>query len=198
MNIYKSIIGVMSEIGAIGKEKTNAQQGFKYRGVDDVMNALQPLLIKHNIFIIPEVIEQTREDKVTPKGNALIYSICKIKFTFFADDSSSVTAITIGEGMDSGDKATNKAMAAAFKYACFQVFCIPTEEIKDADGESHEVKPSEYKCEDCETPFKPFPYQGKNYDARTAFEWSTKKNGRALCLECATRQREHTGENMTA
>jgi hypothetical protein len=191
MKIYKSIIGVMSEIGAIGKDKTNSQQGFKYRGVDDVMNALQPLLIKNGIFIIPEVVEQTREDKISSKGNALIYSICKVKFTFFADDSSSVTAVTIGEGMDSGDKASNKAMAIAFKYACFQVFCIPTEEMKDADSESHEIKPPEYNCEDCGKAFKPFTYKDKNYDAKTAYEWSAKKNGRSLCLECVKKQ--HTG-----
>ena len=50
-------------------------------------------------------------------------------------------AVTIGEGMDSGDKATNKAMAIAFKYACFQVFCIPTEEMNDPDSESPEAQP---------------------------------------------------------
>jgi hypothetical protein len=81
--IYQAIIGVMSEIGAISKGKTNATQGFKYRGIDDVMNALQPLLIKNKIFVIPEVIEQTREDKVSSKGNALIYSICKIRINKF-------------------------------------------------------------------------------------------------------------------
>ena len=47
----------------------------------------------------------------------------------------------IGEGMDSGDKASNKALAVAFKYACFQVFCIPTEEMKDPDAECHETAP---------------------------------------------------------
>ena len=197
MKIYKSIIGVMSEIGAISKDKTNSQQGFKYRGIDDVMNALQPLLIKHGIFIIPEVIEQTREDKVSSKGNALIYSICKVKFTFYADDSSSITAVTVGEGMDSGDKATNKAMAIAFKYACFQVFCIPTEEIQDPDGESHELKPTEYKCEDCEKAFKPFVFKGKTLDAKTAYEWSARKNGKSLCLECARKQ-EPSGDIATA
>ena len=138
--IYQSIIGVMSEIGAISKDKTNTQQGFKYRGIDEVMNTLQPLLIKNNVFVVPEVLEQTREDKVSSKGTLLIYSICKIKFTFYADDGSNLTAVTIGEGMDSGDKATNKAMAIAFKYACFQVFCIPTEEMKDPDDESHELQ----------------------------------------------------------
>ena len=68
---------------------------------------------------------------MSQKGGTLIYSICRIKYTFYAEDGSNVSAVVIGEGMDSGDKATNKAMSIAFKYACFQVFCIPTEEMKD-------------------------------------------------------------------
>jgi hypothetical protein len=143
MNIYTAISGIMSEIGAISKDKKNQQQGFMYRGVDDVMNALQPLLVKHKVFVVPEILEQIREDRTSSKGNALIYSVCKIKYTFFTDDGSNIVAIVIGEGMDSGDKATNKAMAIAFKYACFQVFCIPTEEMKDPDGEYHDLKPQD-------------------------------------------------------
>lgn len=142
MNIYESITKIMSEVPAIGKEKTNLQQKFKYRGIDDVMNALQPLLAKHKVFIAPEVLEQTREERDTKSGGTLIYSICKIKYTFYAEDGSSIVATTIGEGMDSGDKATNKAMAIAMKYALFQVFCIPTEEMKDPDAETPpEIKP---------------------------------------------------------
>lgn len=141
MNIYSAIIGVMGDIGAIGKEKKNSQQGFMYRGVDDVMNALQPLLVKHKVFIVPNIIKQEREERQTKTGGNLIYSVCDIEYTFYADDGSSVKCTVTGEGMDSGDKATNKAMAIAFKYACFQVFCIPTEEMKDPDGECHNVKP---------------------------------------------------------
>lgn len=139
MNIYEAISAAMSDIGAIGKNQKNEQQKFMYRGVDAVMNAINPALVKHHIFIVPEVLEQVREDRVSSKGNALIYSVCKIKFTFYAEDGSHVEAVTIGEGMDSGDKATNKAMAIAFKYACFQVFCIPTEEMADPDAEVHTV-----------------------------------------------------------
>jgi len=146
-NIYKAINEVMKEIGVVGKNQRNEQQKFMYRGVDAVMNAINPALINHNVFIVPEVLEQTREERTTRNGGALIYSVCKIKFTFYAEDGSSVTAVTIGEGMDSGDKATNKAMAIAFKYACFQVFCIPTEEMTDPDAECHEVKPTEKKAE---------------------------------------------------
>lgn len=143
MDIYKSISAAMQDIGAVGKNSKNAQQGFMFRGIDAVMNAINPALVKNKIFIVPEILEQTREERTTEKGKTLIYSICKIKFTFYAEDGSSISATVIGEGMDSGDKATNKAMSIAYKYACFQVFCIPTEEMEDPDKESPEVKPKE-------------------------------------------------------
>lgn len=138
MNIYESISRCMEEIGAVGKDDTNKQQGFKYRGIDAVMNAINPALVRNHVFIVPEVLEQQRQERTTSKGAVLIYSICRIKYTFFAEDGSCIEAVTVGEGMDSGDKATNKAMAIAFKYACFQVFCIPTEEMKDPDGETQD------------------------------------------------------------
>ena len=135
-NIYQSITAILEEVPAIGKNKRNTTQNFMFRGIDDVMNTFQPLLAKHKVFIVPQVLEQTREERQTSKGGTLIYSICKIKYTFYAEDGTSVDAIVVGEGMDSGDKATNKAMAIAMKYAMFQVFCIPTEEMKDPDGET--------------------------------------------------------------
>lgn len=138
MNIYESITKIMEEVPTIGKNQRNKTQGFMYRGIDDVMNALQPLLAKNKVFIVPEILEQTREERTTKTGGGLIYSICKIKYKFYAEDGTSIEAVTIGEGMDSGDKATNKAMAIAMKYALFQVFCIPTEEMKDPDSETPE------------------------------------------------------------
>lgn len=135
-NIYQSIANIMQESIAIGKEKLNKQQGFKYRGIDDVMNTFYPLLSKHKVFVVPEVLEQTREERTTKSGGNLIYSILKIKYTFYAEDGSNVFATVIGEGMDSADKASNKAMAVGMKYAMFQVFCIPTEEMPDPDGET--------------------------------------------------------------
>lgn len=143
MNIYQSINGIMEEISPITKEKKTSGSesfAFKYRGVDQVMNALQPLLSKYKVFVVPKVLEQARERVVTTKNNQekqTQYSILNIEFTFYAEDGTSVSAITVGEGMDSGDKASNKAMSIAFKYACFQVFCIPTEDVIDPDAETH-------------------------------------------------------------
>lgn len=135
MSIYETIPAVMAEIGVIGKDSWN-KQGFAYRGIDAVMNALNPAMTKYKMFVIPKTLDQRREERQAAKGSTLIYSICTVEYTFYAEDGSSVSATVIGEGMDSGDKATNKAMSAAFKYACFQTFCIPTEEMKDPDAET--------------------------------------------------------------
>jgi hypothetical protein len=207
MEIHQKIPIIMSEIGAIQKAKKNAQQGFMYRGVDDVMNALQPLLHKHGVFIVPEVLEQKREERQTNKGGNLIYSVCTIKYTFYASDGSFITAVVVGEGMDSGDKATNKAMAIAFKYACFQVFCIPTEEMKDPDADTPEPsmpkesakskqEPELFICRDCGEVIKPFKASsGKTYGVRELAARSEKKYGRPLCVACAEKVADESTDN---
>lgn len=135
-NIFETINAVMEEIGAVGKNSRNEKQKYMYRGVDDVMNALNPAFIKHKLFMVPEVVSQKREERQTANEKNLIYSVLSVKYTFYAEDGSSIYTIVPGEGMDSGDKASNKAMSAAFKYACFQTFCIPTEEMQDPDAET--------------------------------------------------------------
>lgn len=138
--IYTAIPAIMDEIGHIGKDKKNQQQGFMFRGIDQVMNTMKPLMAKHGVFAVPEVVETQRSERTTKSGGNLIYTIHKIKYHFVASDGSEVCATVVGEGMDSADKSSNKAMAVAFKYACFQVFCIPTEEMAkdDPDGYSPE------------------------------------------------------------
>jgi len=191
MEIHKAIMGVMEDIGAIGKNQTNKQQGFKYRGIDDVMNALQPLMVKHKLYAVPNVLEQHREERTTTKGASLFYSILKVEYSFFAADGSSASAVVIGEGMDSGDKASNKAMAVAFKYACFQVFCIPTEEMPDPDAEtpppSTPAPPKDihFKCETCGDVLAPYTGDdGKTVSIRRHAEGSKARFGKVYCLAC--------------
>ena len=134
--IYGKIADCMRQLGAIGKDSRNIQQGFMYRGVDAVMNALNPVLTQNRMFCVPEVLEQHREERETRNGGNLIYSILRMRYTLYAEDGSSVSAVVVGEGMDSADKSSNKAMSVAYKYAMFQIFSIPTEELVDPDGET--------------------------------------------------------------
>jgi hypothetical protein len=143
--IYELIPKVMQDIGAIGKGRKNQQQNYAFRGIDDMYNAVQPVLVKHGVFVCPAVIEQAREERQTKSGGNLIYTILTVKHTFFAPDGSFVEVITVGEAMDSGDKSANKAMSAAMKYALIEVFSIPTEGDNDTENTSHETTPREQK-----------------------------------------------------
>lgn len=142
--VYKAINAVQTALArdGISKDRNNQAQGYKFRGIDDVYNALAPLLAEHGLCILPRCTERVCVERVNSKGTALFYVTVKAEFDFVAsEDGSKHTVTTYGEAMDSGDKATNKAMSAAYKYAAMQAFSIPTEGDNDADAHTHEVTP---------------------------------------------------------
>lgn len=135
--IYERMAKIMAEIEPVTKARRNQQQGYQFRGIDDMYNAVQPIMARHGVFCTPCAGDPTVTERKTAKGGTLFYVSLKSKFTFYAPDGSHVECVTLGEAMDSGDKATNKAMSAAYKYALMQVFCIPTEEPKDSENDTH-------------------------------------------------------------
>lgn len=141
--IYTALIEVMKDIGSIGKDRYNQKQNYKFRGIDDVYNALQPALIKHSVFCVPTVKNVQRENGVSANGKDLKYTIVDVDYEFYsAEDGSSVVVSVPGEAMDTGDKSLNKALSAAYKYACLQLFCIPTEtESHDSEEDSYDYRP---------------------------------------------------------
>ena len=157
--IYKQICSVMQEINAIGKDRRNQTQNFQYRGIDDVMNELHSVLAKCGVFVVPQVLDEARTTGKTKSGGDMFYTRLKIKFTFYAEDGSFIESVVIGEAMDTGDKASNKALSVGLKYALLQVFCIPTEDEKDPDAQSPEPQAGSMK-----------PAPAKKAPAKFAFE----------------------------
>lgn len=146
MKIYQCINKVQAAMAKIGiaKDRKNTQQGFNFRGIDDLYNALAPLLAEHGLCILPRVISRTVTEQQSKSGGTLFYVLVEVEYTFVcAEDGSSHVTVFFGEAMDSGDKATNKAMSAAFKYLCLQAFCIPLEGEHDADGTTPVIAPKE-------------------------------------------------------
>ena len=141
--VYQLIAAVAGELaqGGISKSQRNTQgSGYNFRGIDDVYNAVGPILAKHGLVILPRCITRECIERVSGAGKALFYVTVEAEFDFVSsEDGSKHTVVMFGEAMDSGDKATNKAMSAAFKYAMFQAFCIPTEGDNDADSSTHTV-----------------------------------------------------------
>lgn len=146
MSVYKAINAVQADLAKVGISKAHRNTqgaGYNFRGIDDVYNALSPLLAQHGLCILPRMLSRVCEERQSKSGGALFYVTVEAEFDFVcAEDGSKHTVKTYGEAMDSGDKGTNKAMSAAYKYAAFQAFAIPTEGDNDADAYTHEVAAS--------------------------------------------------------
>lgn len=132
--IYVKIANILKETKAITKSEKNQQQGFKFRGIDNVMNELHELFSRNEVFILQEVKEFTTENRPTKSGGTNTFTRATITFRYMTTDGSFVETTNVGEAMDSGDKGMNKAMSIALKYSLLQMFLIPTEEQKDPDA----------------------------------------------------------------
>lgn len=144
--VYAAIAACTKALSRTGIEKSrqNTQQGFAFRGIDDVYNALSSVLAQHQLCIIPRVVRREVTERQTQRGGVLFYVVVEVEFDLVcAVDGSTHMARFCGEAMDSGDKATNKAMSAAYKYMALQLFCIPTEADNDADAHHHDVAPQD-------------------------------------------------------
>ena len=142
--IFKKMSDVMKDIKAVTKDQKNLQQGFKFRGIDQFVNALYPALTKHGVFMTPRATSFTQElkDVTRSSGKPGVDKHVHImmEYDFFAEDGSKVTVGPIpAEGLDTGDKATNKALSAALKYALIQTFSVPTEDMAEADLDTPEI-----------------------------------------------------------
>lgn len=146
MKVYKAINQVQAVLAETGIEKNrkNSQgSGYNFRGIDDVYNAIAPLLARFSLCILPRIIYRQCDERVSKSGSTLFYVTVEAEFDFVSsEDGSKHTIKTYGEAMDSGDKATSKAMSAAYKYAAFMAFAIPTEGDNDTETEDHSVLPA--------------------------------------------------------
>ncbi len=145
IKVYECINKIQAALSRTGisKDKRNTMQNYSFRGIDDIYNALAPLLAEHNLVILPKVLSREITERVSQKGGTLFYVVLEMEFMFICpEDGSSHVVSTYGEAMDSGDKATNKAMSAAYKYAVMQTFCIPTEGgDNDSETQTFEIVP---------------------------------------------------------
>lgn len=131
------VIAAFADNG-IGKNRKNESQGFKFRGIDDVMNRMAQHLTEASLVIAPNIRSREVHERVNTRGNPLFYVTVQVDYTVYSSiDGSSIVVSVPGEAMDSGDKATNKALSIAYKYMAFQLFAIPIDE--DPDATTHVV-----------------------------------------------------------
>jgi hypothetical protein len=127
-----SIQKALSEQG-IAKDQ-DMQNKYKYRGIDQLMNALAPILAAHETVILSDLVEHRIEN--LQKG---VRHIVKVNFHVVSPDGTLGPFASGGECIDFGDKGLNKAIGAAFKYWVFTSLCVPTESTADADSTAPEA-----------------------------------------------------------
>ncbi len=150
--IYQRIAAIMAEVPAIGKNNQNQEQRYRFRGIDDVYNSLHPLFAKHQIFTTSEILSKNREVWTNKNGTIMIEFTLQVKYRFTAIDGSFIETETMGQAMDSSDKASNKAMSMAHKAAILQIFMIPTVDIEDADAVTPEPHAHGYQQQPAQRP----------------------------------------------
>lgn len=138
LKIYSAIPAIMAELDPIAKDSRNTQQGFNYRSIDAIYNVLVILLAKHKVFTTVNIVHKEFAERKTNSGGTMIHVRCNFEIYFHAEDGSWVRTTIPSEGMDSGDKATNKAISFAHKYAMLTTFSIPTKDMQEGDAISPE------------------------------------------------------------
>jgi hypothetical protein len=141
--IAQALSEVMKAVGGIAKKDKNTSQGFNFRGIDSVVNAVSPALQKFGVVVIPSVEEYEYQTvEIGRNRTAMGHVRVKVSYTFIGANGDAIKATVVGEAMDSGDKATAKAMSVAFRTALLQSLSLPTDEV-DPDAHSYERSSAE-------------------------------------------------------
>lgn len=135
--VIAALSAVMADVQSVRKDSRNASQGFNFRGIDAVMNSVGPALRQHGVVIVPETVDITHRDAQTTGGKAAREATVVVTYRAYGPAGDSITIQAPGESLDSGDKATPKAMSVAYRTALLQALTIPTDD-PEPDAQTYE------------------------------------------------------------
>lgn len=141
--VYSAWTAALEQVRAVPKGDVNQGEGFKYRSIDAVMNAVHGALAAHGLAIIPAAATQTRTEVQSRRGAAGAHLVMDVTFRVIHASGESFTALVVGEATDYQGRCTSKAYTMALKTFLLQALCIPLVG-EDPDGEQvDEVAPGE-------------------------------------------------------
>lgn len=145
-NIHERLVRVAQSVGAVAKGRQVDASGVKYafRGIDDLQQATQPAFVEHGVTCLPRVLSSERHfsEGTNKYGNVISWThvFLTVEYVFSEPGGTTASAIVCGEGLDSSDKATAKALSMALKYALIQALDIPTADAEDGDATRPEIQ----------------------------------------------------------
>lgn len=151
MKVHEALSCVMDEVRAVAKTERNTHQNYNFRGIDAVVNAVAPALRNNNVLVIPRVIDVDSESVLVGRNNTPMRAVTlTVEYTFVGPEGDTLVAVSIGEAMDSGDKAVPKAMSVALRTCLLQALMLPTDE-PDPDSYSYDRNTATFDPADAST-----------------------------------------------
>lgn len=140
MNLAAKIASVSGELVAIPKVKhKESTVSYAFRSIDEVMNAINPLLEKYKLIISIKVIDR----KVTPVTSAKGTPGFAAEVLIDLNVTDGIETLTTQEwalSVDYSDKAPTQAMSMAYKYALIRMFVVTTKDIIANDADMRDVE----------------------------------------------------------
>lgn len=134
------VLNVMADVQGVAKKDKNTSQGFSFRGIDAVLNAVGPALRKHGGFIVPRILSNETAVGATKSGGAVNIVRLHVEYSLFGSEGEPVVGNIVSESMDHGDKSTAKALSVALRSFLIQLLALPTDE-PDPDHDVYEAVP---------------------------------------------------------
>jgi hypothetical protein len=152
LNIYERLSLITAEIGVVEKSlKVQVNQNSSYKAVSerDVLDAVKPIEQKYRVYSYPasrQIVDRdilTKESeyqgKVT-RSNTLFMRVETVYRFVNIDNPTEIIETTVyGDGLDTGDKATGKAMTYADKYALMKAYKLSTGDDPDKEASPENV-----------------------------------------------------------
>lgn len=135
--VVEALSKVMGDVQSIGKTDRNNQQGYMFRGVDAVVNAVGPVLRTHGVVVVPIRSLFEAEHYTSAKGRQMRSVTMTVTFRFYGPAGDYIDTEVCGESADSGDKAIPKAHSVAYRTLLLEALCIPTDD-PEPDAQSNE------------------------------------------------------------
>ena len=143
-NVYQRLNAVMAELKPIGKDSKNVAQGFKFRSIDAIYDALHGLLAKHGLIICPTVDNHEIKDYDSFGKDGIakktFHSTITMNYKIYGLEGDFVEVSMVGDALDNGDKSVSKSETMAYKYMLIQLFTLALSGVDDPDGDTVTVE----------------------------------------------------------
>lgn len=198
MNIYEKISAIMREIQYLAKDDMVEFGSTRYKALSEekVTTVMREQLLKHNLVVYPISQTASRVGNITHVD--VVYRLVNVE-----DPGEYIEIASCGDGADSQDKGSGKAMTYAFKYMWLRTFALPTGEDPDKISSAElDEKPgprippegdAPVHCAACGVRLSDYWDGQQLIKAAGLGERSRAKYGKCLCVKCG-RAADKAGE----